>query len=104
MTASVPRVELSGHTLSVSGVVDAQSVLSLRSQGEKLIQSVKAPVEADLAGLETANSVVLSMLLCWQRIAEHSGSTLSFKNASDRLASLAALSNLDEQLPGFETV
>jgi len=40
-------------------------------------------------------------LLCWQRLAAQSGIALSFKGVSGRLASLAALSNLDGQLAGF---
>jgi len=44
---------------------------------------------------------VLSMLLCWQRLAHQTGITLSFRGVSSRLASLAALSNLDDQLTGF---
>ncbi|QSP94521.1 STAS domain-containing protein [Marinobacter salinisoli] len=104
MTSVVPSVELRDRTLIVRGVVDAQSVVPLRQQGEALIRLAQARLDVDLAQLETAHSVVLSMLLCWQRVAGQSGSSLCFRHISDRLESLAALSNLDERLPGFEPV
>jgi len=99
MTA--PSVELTGQTLSVAGNVDAETVLSLRKQGERLLGTAQGPVTVDLTGLATAHSVVLSLLLCWQRLAAGRGLTLTFQGASDRLLSLAALSNLDSQIPGF---
>jgi len=97
----VPRVEQAGQALVVTGAVDAESAVSLRQQGEALIRSSKGSVSVDLERLETAHSVVLSVLLCWKRLAESAGVTLSFHGVSDRLFSLAALSHLDDQLPGF---
>lgn len=101
MTAGVPRVQLSDGALIVSGEVTPDTVVSLRNEGEKLIHSVSGDLVIDLDGLVTAHSVVLSMLLCWQRLAHQTGITLSFRGVSSRLASLAALSNLDDQLTGF---
>lgn len=101
MTAGVPQVQLSDGALIVSGEVTPDTVVSLRNEGEKLIHSVSGDLVIDLDGLVTAHSVVLSMLLCWQRLAHQTGITLSFRGVSSRLASLAALSNLDDQLTGF---
>jgi len=101
MTSGVPRVQLSDGALVVSGEVTTDTVVSLRKQGEKLIRPASGDLVVDLAGLVTAHSVVLSMLLCWQRLAHQAGISLSFRGVSDRLASLAALSNLDDQLAGF---
>ena len=101
MTAGVPRVQLSDEALIVSGEVTPDTVVRLRKEGEKLIRSVSGDLVIDLDGLVTAHSVVLSMLLCWQRLAHQTGITLSFRGVSSRLASLAALSNLDDQLEGF---
>jgi phospholipid transport system transporter-binding protein len=97
----MPRVQLSDGALAVSGEVTPDTVVSLRNEGEKLIRSVSGDLVIDLDGLVTAHSVVLSMLLCWQRLAHQAGITLSFRGVSGRLASLAALSNLDDQLVGF---
>ena len=101
MNASSPTVSLEGGSLRVTGDVDAVTVVLLRKQGEKLISEAKVSLTVDLSGLATAHSVVLSMLMCWQRLALSHKQTLSFEGANDRLRSLAALSNLECQLPGF---
>ncbi|WP_297791834.1 STAS domain-containing protein [uncultured Marinobacter sp.] len=96
------RVELSGDILKVSGSVDPLTVVSFRKQGEALIRSASGDLTVDLSAMETAHSVVLSLLLCWQRCAGEFGRSLSFTGVSARLYSLAALSNLEEQLTGFQ--
>ncbi|MBU2954508.1 STAS domain-containing protein [Marinobacter sp. F3R08] len=101
MTAATPRVLLSDGVLVVSGEVTIDTVVGVRRQGEKLISSVTSSLVVDLGGLVTAHSVVLSMLLCWQRLARRAGISLSFRGVSGPLASLAALSTLDEQFAGF---
>lgn len=101
MTSGLPRVQLSDGALIVSGEVTKDTVVGLRKQGEQLILSASADLIVDLDALVTAHSVVLSMLLCWQRLAHQAGIALSFRGVSGRLASLAALSNLDDQLAGF---
>ena len=101
MTAGLPRVHLSDGALIVSGEVTADTVINLRKEGEKLIRSASGDLVVDLDGLVTAHSVVLSMLLCWQRLAHQAGISLSFRGVSGRLVSLAALSNLEDQLAGF---
>lgn len=102
MTSSA-QVQLSDSVLSVSGTVNTQTVVALRAQGEKLIDDAGKELTVDLERLETAHSVVLSMLLCWQRLACRRGVSLSYCAVSDRLVSLAALSNLGDQLPGFDS-
>lgn len=97
------QVELRGNTLTVSGTIDPLTVLVTRKQGETLIRSATEDLLVDLSAMTTAHSVVLSLLLCWQRLAGSQGLTLSFSGVSDRLNSLAALSNLEDQLPGFRS-
>ncbi|RMJ03979.1 hypothetical protein DOQ08_01299 [Marinobacter litoralis] len=101
MSNSRPVVNLEGSVLSVVGKVDANSVLELRKQGEKLVSGAQGSLTVDLTRLQTAHSAVLSMLMCWQRMAQSKQLALSFEGASERLQSLAALSNLDAHLPGF---
>ena len=101
MTSQAPHVEMIDSTLTVTGDVDVASVLPLRREGERLINTVDTNLMVDLGSLRTAHSVVLSMLLCWQRLANSRGISLTYHGVSDRLASLAALSNLDDQLSGF---
>ena len=101
MSSGEPRVQLADGILIVTGKVNADTVVALRKQGEKLISTASGNLIVDLDGLVTARSVVLSMLLCWQRLARQGGISLSFRGVSGRLASLAALSNLEDQLAGF---
>ncbi|MBC7185178.1 MAG: STAS domain-containing protein [Marinobacter sp.] len=101
MSAGAPQVRLVDEVLLVSGEVSADTVVALRTQGEKLVRAATGNLVVDLDDLATAHSVVLSMLLCWQRLAHQAGIALTFRGVSGRLASLAALSNLDDQLAGF---
>lgn len=106
MNPSSPQARLTDNVLVVSGHVDFDSVVALRTQGEALIAGCSGALTVDLEALENAHSVVLSLLLCWRRLAQGQNLDLSFRGVSSRLASLAALSNLDDELPGFaaETV
>jgi len=81
--------------------VTAANVLPLRQQGERLIRELEGPAELSLEALQAASSVVLSLLLCWQRAAHARGHSLTFTGASERLRSLAALSRLNAHLPGL---
>lgn len=101
MTLAQATVTLNDNRLAVSGSIDPLTVVALRKEGEELILGSKADLVVDLAAMSTAHSVVLSLLLCWQRLARGRSQTLHFTGVSERLASLAALSGLDEQLPGF---
>ncbi|GHD54071.1 phospholipid transport system transporter-binding protein [Marinobacter persicus] len=101
MSSPAPRVTLDGQVLTVSGEVDADNVMPLRAEGERLIRQASGALVVDLSGLATAHSAVLSMLLCWQRLAGRHQRQLTFRGAGQRLVSLAALSNLDDQIPGF---
>ena len=103
MNSVAPTAELTGSVLKVAGEVDADSVVTLRKRGEHLLNAANGPLTIDLSGLVTAHSVVLSMLLCWHRLALKNNTELTFEGASDRLQSLAALSNLQGQIPGFAT-
>ncbi|SFM89576.1 STAS domain-containing protein [Marinobacter pelagius] len=98
MSPSAPRAELRDGEMIVAGEVDASSVIDLRQQGETLISGIKDGLVVDVSGLETAHSVVLSMMLCWERLARKQGIDLSFRGINGRLASLASLSNLSAQL------
>ena len=101
MSADQPVVTLDGDTLLVSGAVDPLTVISVRQEGEKWIRASKADLQVDLSAMGTAHSVVLSLLLCWHRLAVARSQALRFTGVSERLNSLAALSGLDRHLPGF---
>lgn len=101
MTGQPATVRLEGDTLRLDGTVENGSVLDVRRQGEALISDNPDLKTVDVSGVETASSVVLSLLLSWLRHATSLQRTLAFQGASDRLRALAALSNLHHQLPGF---
>jgi len=103
LASTEPRVERTNDILAVTGEVNAESVVALRSKGEAVIRCAAVNLTVDLGGLVTAVSVVLSMLLCWQRLAASQGVVLTYQGVSERLLSLAALSHLDDQLPGFSS-
>ncbi len=103
-------IAAAGDQLQVTGVVNADNVLALRAEGERLIRSSQPAAQAEgtnpvltvrLDGLDTASSVVLSLLLSWQREALSQRRQLVFSGASERLHSLAALSGLHRHLSGF---
>lgn len=98
MSTALPQVRLTEGVLVVTGEVGPGNVVELRRQGEKLIAAASGTLTVDLEGVDTAHSVVLSLLLCWRRLAGRYGVTLVFRGISSRLASLAALSNLDDEL------
>lgn len=103
MSADEAVVRLDGGTLRVSGKVGPHTVVALRKEGEALLEGQRDGVTVDLSGLDTAHSVVLSLLLCWQRMAASRNQSVQFAGASARLQSLAALSGLDAQLPGLDS-
>lgn len=101
---AAPGVVLEGNTLLVTGEVDALNAPALRRQGAELIATAPGSgLTVDLAGLATASSVLLSLLLCWQRAGVARDLSLSFTGASADLAELARLNGVAAVLPGFKT-
>lgn len=99
---AVPSVSQQGDGgLAVAGYVTADNVAILRSEGEQLLGSLGPEVEINLAGVENAHSILLSLLLCWQRAAIARHQKLIYSGISERLQSLSALSGLNQHLPGF---
>ncbi|MDX1633851.1 MAG: STAS domain-containing protein [Marinobacter sp.] len=88
--------------LTLAGEVTADSALALRADGEARIRAARSTGQTelvmDLAGLATASSIVLSLLLCWQRLARSEGLALTFIGTGERLRSLAGLSSLEAGL------
>lgn len=85
----------------LSGRIVPDTVLLVRFEGERLINKQGSPLIIDLSGIETTNSVLLSLLLCWIRQADERQVGLRIEGGGDSLWSLAALSGLDRYLPGI---
>lgn len=109
MTAAVTGqpslTQVEEGALALAGEVTAASAPALRARGEALIRSARESgrqtLTLDLAGLATASSIVLSLLLCWQRHARAQGLALTYTGTGDRLCALAGLGNLEPHLPGL---
>lgn len=87
--------------LRLAGEVTAVNAVALRRQGEAVIAGASGDVVVDLSGLRDAHSIVLSLLMCWQRAATAARRNLRFSGANSQLAALARLSGLLGYLPGI---
>ena len=94
-----PRLSLTGNRLNITGDIGPANVVAIRSEGERLIASQKQDLVIDLSGLGAAHSVVLSLVLCWLRLAGSQNQALHLEGMGERLRSLAALSGLEDHLP-----
>ena len=96
-----PRLELVGDRLRVMGDIGPDNVCHIRNEGERLIAEENQNFVVDLSGLGAAHSVVLSLLLCWMRLARSRKQSFSLEGTGHRLRSLARLSGLNEHIPGL---
>ncbi|PCJ20202.1 MAG: NTP-binding protein [Gammaproteobacteria bacterium] len=88
------------QTIVVVGDIDASSVVRAREEGEMLLRSVGQVCTVDLTGLGPANSVVMSMLLCWIRLASALSVELCIINETRRFSELCRVNGLDRILFG----
>ncbi|PCI41604.1 MAG: NTP-binding protein [Moraxellaceae bacterium] len=88
------------QTIAVVGDIDVHSVLLARREGEALLCEMEKACEVDLIDLGQAGSVVMSMLLCWMRLANAKSVELSIVNAPQRFSELCRASGLDRVLFG----
>lgn len=102
MTGAPCELTGAGGALALSGVVTPDSVLALRRDGDARIRQGEGLLELDLAGVTGASSVLLSLLLCWQRLAAAQQRPLRYCNAPDDLVALAVLGGVDHCLAGLQ--
>lgn len=99
---SATLVSDTAGVLRFSGVVVGRDAVRLRAEGEKaLAQCQHGTCSIDLTGVENANSILLSLLLCWKRFAAEKGVDASFSGANERLIALATMSRVAGYLPGL---
>lgn len=87
------------HRLLLSGELDAGSVIKARAEGEAYIETMRGCCVLDLKALQSAHSMVLSLVLCWLRAAQRQGVELAIEGMSERLYDMARVSGLDALLP-----
>ena len=93
------QLTLTGNRLRITGDIKPGNVVAIRNEGEHLIAGQNQGLVIDLSGLGAAHSVVLSLVLCWLRLAGSRHQAMHLEGMGDRLRSLAVLSGLDKHLP-----
>jgi phospholipid transport system transporter-binding protein len=85
-------IELSGH-------VHAEDITEILEKGEVFFSNVSQSILLDLEGLESANSIILSLLLSWLRLAKRKHLDIKIMNMSNQLHAMARVSGLESFLP-----
>lgn len=81
--------------LEVYGVVDFDSVLTLRQAGEGFISTSEGHPKFDLSGLDGSGSVAVSLLLSWLRYATKLDKTIRLAALPEKLKKIIAVSGLN---------
>lgn len=95
-TGASPRVEKDAEgCLKLSGTLLEPDVRAVRKEGERLLGELDSgECTIDVAGLDNASSIVLSLMLCWKREAVRRNIDLRFAGANERLRDLAEMSHV----------
>lgn len=88
-------VRVDDSHMAVEGDMLVTDALSLRSQGEALLDSLSSPVTVDLAKADHVGSAGVSVLLCWMRKAEALGKQLVVVNMPDKMRDVSRVSGLE---------
>lgn len=90
---------IDGATLSVAGVLDFDSVVSLQAQGQQWIETT-APTQftLDLTAVQYSSSAGLALLLDWMRAAATSGKQVRLSGMPTDMSALAHVSGLEDIL------
>lgn len=86
-----------GDRLVLEGAVTIEEVPGLLPQGLALLSQGETRI--DLAGVTTADSSAVALLLEWLRVAERGGDRIVYLNLDNSLRSLADLYGVTELLP-----
>ena len=103
MTAKTPvHAELSivDDSISVSGVLNFETVPALMKQAEQLFKNQNA-VSIDLADVTDSNSAGLALLLEMVRATKLQNKTVNFKNLPEQICIVANAYGIDHELGDF---
>lgn len=99
MIAGKAALAIDGATLTISGILDFDSVVPLQMQGQQWIETTApAQFRLDLAAVEYSSSAGLALLLDWMRAATTSGKQLQLSGMPADMRALAHVSGLEEIL------
>lgn len=97
MAYSVEKIDAT--TIRLAGDVFTDEAPEVVSNVEALFAATSGELVVDLSGLKSANSAMLSVLLCLLRSSASQNKTLIFSGISTRLFDLSRVSGLDKILP-----
>jgi len=97
--AGTAALAMDGATLTVSGVLDFDTVVALQTQGQHWIETA-APAQftLDLAAVQYSSSAGLALLLDWMRAAATNGKQARLSGMPADMRALAHVSGLEEML------
>jgi len=98
MTLSA-TLKINGDTLSLSGVLDYDSVIELDNQGRNWFKNAApAQCKVDLEAVTYSNSAGIALLLSWQRAAQQQHKSLGIKSLPPNMLALLKLGELENFL------
>lgn len=96
---SQATAEINGDTLTLSGVLDYESVLDVDMQVQEWLKNTAPSLcNLDLAMVTYSSSVGVAILLGWLRVAQEKQKTLRFQKMPANMTALAKVGGLDELL------
>lgn len=97
--AGTATLAMDGATLTVSGVLDFDTVVALQVQGQQWIETA-APAQftLDLGAVQYSSSAGLALLLDWMRTAAARGKQARISAMPADMRALAHVSGLEEML------
>lgn len=96
MSATLTR---SGERLQLSGAIDYDNADAICAEGLALLAQNGSQTVVDLAGLTSASSLSVAVLLRWARTAATQGGRLQLAHVPERCRAIVRVSGLAEALP-----
>lgn len=90
---------VAGDTLRVQGVVDFDNADAACAEGLQKLATMPATVTLDLAGLESASTVTVAVLLRWGRTLAARGGRLQLSHVPAKCRAILQVSGLSAALP-----
>lgn len=90
---------ITGDTLTLSGVLDFDSVLDVDAQGREWLEGdAPAQCNVDLDAISYSSSAGVALLLGWLRVAQQQRKTLKVLRLPADMAALARVGGLEDLL------
>lgn len=97
--ATSASISINGDTLTLTGVLDHESVLEVDPQGQQwLLESHTSECKLDLGTITYSSSAGIALLLGWLRIAQEQQKTLRFLQVPASMIALANVGGLEDLL------